>query len=218
MVVPLRTSGRTIGTLVVSNPSVGVFGHRDLTLLQTVAAQIAAAIDVAELHERLKRAANTDALTGIHNFGYFYDRLEEEIARADRHDSPLAVAYFDIDALKRVNDTYGHLAGDAVLRKVGELVGRRVRAEDVPARYGGDEFAIVMPETPRDEAEKVVQRLMEELDHCEVELPDGTSITMPERSWGIASYPLDGKTAKALVENADTRAYALKRTRSAGSS
>jgi diguanylate cyclase (GGDEF)-like protein len=218
MVVPLRTSGRTIGTLVVSNPSVGVFGHRDLTLLQTVAAQIAAAIDVAELHERLKRAANTDALTGIHNFGYFYDRLEEEIARADRHDSPLAVAYFDIDALKRVNDTYGHLAGDAVLRMVGELVGRRVRAEDVPARYGGDEFAIVMPETPRDEAEKVVQRLMEELDHCEVELPDGTSITMPARSWGIASYPLDGKTAKALVENADTRAYALKRTRSAGSS
>lgn len=214
MVVPLRTSGRTIGALVVSHPSVGVFGHRDLTLLQTVAAQIAAAIDVADLHERLKRAANTDALTGIHNYGYFYDRLEEEVARAERHETPLAVAYFDIDDLKKVNDTYGHLAGDAVLRSLGDTIGRRVRTEDIPARYGGDEFAIVMPETPRDEAEKVVQRLMEELDGSDVELQDGSTIRMPARSWGIASYPLDGKTAKALVENADTRAYALKRSRS----
>jgi len=214
MVVPLVSSGRTIGVLVVSHPSVGVFGQRDLTLLQAVAAQIAAAIDVAELHERLKRAANTDALTGIHNYGYFYDRLEEEVARAERHATPLAVAYFDIDGLKRVNDTFGHLAGDAVLRTLGAIIGRRVRTEDIPARYGGDEFAIVMPETPRDEAERVVGRLMDELDRSEVELSNGGKIRMPARSWGIACYPLDGQTAKALVENADTRAYARKRTRS----
>lgn len=213
MVVPLLSSGRAIGVLVVSHPSVGVFGRRDLTLLQAVAAQIAAAIDVAELHERLKRAANTDALTGIHNYGYFYDRLEEEVARAERRTTPLAVAYFDIDGLKRINDTFGHLAGDAVLRTLGGVIGRGVRMEDIPARYGGDEFAIVMPETPRDEAERVVQRLMDELDHCEVELSDGGKIRMPARSWGIATYPLDGKSAKALVENADTRAYARKRAR-----
>jgi diguanylate cyclase (GGDEF)-like protein len=213
MVVPLLSSGRAIGALVVSHPAVGVFGQRDLTLLQAVAAQIAAAIDVAELHERLKRAANTDALTGIHNYGYFYDRLEEEVSRAERHETPLAVAYFDIDDLKRVNDTYGHLAGDAVLRDLGDLIGKRVRTEDIPARYGGDEFAIVMPETPRDEAETVVERLMDELDHCEVMLQDGSKIPMPARSWGIATYPLDGKSAKALVENADTRAYARKRAR-----
>jgi diguanylate cyclase (GGDEF)-like protein len=213
MVVPLLSSGRAIGVLVVSHPAVGVFGQRDLTLLQAVAAQIAAAIDVAELHERLKRAANTDALTGIHNYGYFYDRLEEEVARSERHGTSVAVAYFDIDGLKRVNDTYGHLAGDAVLRTLGGVIGRRVRTEDIPARYGGDEFAIVMPETPRDEAERVVQRLMDELDHSDVELPDGRKIRMPARSWGISTYPLDGKSAKALVENADTRAYAAKRLR-----
>ena len=213
MVVPLVSSGQTIGVLDVSHPSVGVFGQRDLTLLQAVAAQIAAAIDVAELHERLKRAANTDALTSIHNYGYFYDRLEEEVARAERHAGTLAVAYFDIDGLKRVNDTYGHLAGDAVLRTLGEIIGRRVRTEDIPARYGGDEFAIVMPDTPRDEAERVVQRLMDELDQVEVRLFDDRTIKMPARSWGIASYPLDGTSARELVENADTRAYGRKRSR-----
>ena len=213
MVVPLVSSGRVIGVLVVSHASVGAFGQRDMALLQAVAAQIAAAIEVAELHERLKRAANTDALTGIHNYGYFYDRLAEEVARAERHESALAVVYFDIDGLKRVNDTYGHLAGDAVLRTVGEVIGRHVRTEDIPARYGGDEFAIVMPDTPRDEAEKVVGRLMEALDRCDVELTDGATIRMPARSWGIACYPLDGGTAKALVENADTRTYARKRAR-----
>jgi len=214
LVVPLVSSGRAIGVLVLSHRTVAAFSQRDLTLMQTVGAQIAAAIDVAELHERLKRAANTDALTGLHNYRYFYDRLEEEIARAERRSAPLAVAFFDLDKLKNVNDTYGHLAGNEVLRVLGMAISNHVRTEDVPARYGGDEFAIVMPDTPRDEAEKVVERLMEILDKKMVDLPSGgRKIPMPDLSWGVASYPLDGRSARELVENADTRAYARKRSR-----
>jgi diguanylate cyclase (GGDEF)-like protein len=213
IIIPLVSAGRPIGVLAVSHRVPHAFSQRDLTLMQAVGAQIAAAIDVAELHERLKRAANTDALTGLHNYRYFYDRLEEEIARAARREQSLAVAFFDLDKLKTVNDTYGHLAGNEVLRTLGRSIGAQVRTEDVPARYGGDEFAIVMPDTPRDEAEKVVARLMETLENADVELQDGRRIRMPELSWGIASYPLDGRSAQELVDNADTRAYARKRSR-----
>ena len=213
IIVPLVSGGRAIGVLILSHKSVAAFSQRELMLMQTVGAQIAAAIDVAELHERLKRAANTDALTGLHNYRYFYDRLEEEIARAERRSAPLAVAFFDLDKLKNVNDTYGHPAGNEVLRLLGETISGHVRTEDVPARYGGDEFAIVMPDTPRDEAEGVVERLMEILDRTEVDIANGRRIPMPELSWGVASYPLDGRTARELVENADTRAYARKRSR-----
>jgi len=213
MLVPLINEARAIGVLAVSSDHPGAFTQRDLTLLQAVGAQIAAAIEVAELHERLKHAANTDALTGLHNFRYFYDRLQEEIARAERRGTALAVAYFDIDGLKRVNDSHGHIAGDAVLRALGSAIDSHVRAEDVPARYGGDEFAIVMPETARDEAEKVVGRLMGLLDSRRIDLGESRSIAMPERSWGVSSYPTDGTTAKELVENADARAYARKRAK-----
>ena len=83
----------------------------------------------------------------------------------------------------------------------------------MPARYGGDEFAIIMPETPKDEAEKAVQRLMDLLDRTVVKLDGGLSVDMPRRSWGVATYPTDATTAKDLVDQADTRVYALKRAR-----
>lgn len=211
LVVPLLTGGRAIGVIGLLHDGLAAFSQRDLTLMQAVGAQLAAAIEVADLHDRLKVAASTDGLTGIHNHRYFWDRLEEEIPRAERRSGNVSIAYFDIDGLKAVNDRYGHLAGDAVLRTLGQLIGGHVRHEDVPARYGGDEFAIVMPDTPRDEAEKAVGRLMELIDRAKIPLDGGETIPMPPRSWGVATFPTDGQTAKELVDKADSRAYAHKR-------
>src|SRR2546428_7627577 len=163
-------------------------------------------MDVADMHERLKKAGNTDALTGIHNYRYFYDRLEEEVARAERRGAPLTLAFFDIDDLKVVNDTYGHLVGNEVLRTLGQTISKHVRLEDVPARYGGDEFAIVMPDTPREEAEKVVAPLLEEIHEIEVALPAGGAIQMPCRPRGVAPHPRAGPTPGTPRRNAGTRA------------
>ncbi len=211
LIAPLLSGGRSLGVIGLLHPAVAAFGQRDLTLMQAVGAQLAAAIEVAGLHERIKVAASTDGLTGIHNHRYFWDRLGEELSRGERRGSPVSVAYFDIDGLKKVNDEHGHLAGDAVLRTLGQVIASNVRQEDIPARYGGDEFAIVMPETPREEADKAVRRLMELIDATRVDLGDGKSLPMPTRSWGVATYPEDGRTAKEIVERADARAYTEKR-------
>jgi len=170
LIVPLVSRGQAVGVLVLSHPP-WRFSKRDLTLMETVGAQIAAQIEVAELHERLKRAANTDALTGSTTTRYFYDRLEEEVARAERRQSALAVAFFDIDELKKVNDTYGHLAGNEVLKMLGQTITERVRTEDVPARYGGDDVRDRHARHGAREAREVVIRLMEILDATDVKLP-----------------------------------------------
>lgn len=211
LVVPLLTGGHPIGVIGMLHDGLAAFSQRDLTLMQAVGTQLAAAVEVADLHDRLKVAASTDGLTGIHNHRYFWDRLEEEIPRAERRGGHVSIAYFDIDGLKAVNDRHGHLAGDAVLRTLGQLIGGHVRHEDVPARYGGDEFAIVMPDTPHDEAANAVGRLMALIDRATVQLDGGDAIAMPPRSWGVATYPADGRTAKELVDKADSRAYAHKR-------
>ena len=192
--MPLVSGGTAIGVLALSHKTVAAFAQRDLMLMQTIGAQIAAAIDVAGLHERLKRAANTDALTGLHNYRYFYDRLEEEVARAERRSAPLAVAFFDLDKLKNVNDTYGHLAGNEVLRILGQSISNHVRTEDVPARYGGDEFAAILPNTPLTRAVQTAEHLrhvIAEATLFDMESEPGQPAQMlpgVRASVGVASY------------------------------
>ena len=206
LVASLAAEGKVVAVLVVENEITDAFTREDVHLTEAIGPYIAAVIEVALLHEQAKRAASYDSLTGVYNHRYFYERLGQEMSHSQRHGHPLSIAIIDVDELKRINDLYGHLAGDEALRRMGRLLKESVRASDVVARYGGDEFAIIMPETDKEEAEKVITRLTHILDKSTVEY-NNVSFPMPSRSHGVATFPQNGNNPTELFAIADAHLY-----------
>ena len=155
--------------------------------------------------EVAERMANTDALTELFNHRYFQERLSEEIARCSRFGDIFSLIFLDMDLLKQYNDTYGHLAGDEVLNLLGQVITRSIRTIDIGFRYGGDEFAILLPGTPLDGASRVAERIRRSM---EIETSNrGTPQTC---SFGIASWPTDGVTRDEITRAADAALYCAK--------
>jgi diguanylate cyclase (GGDEF)-like protein len=167
---------------------------------------------IRKLQATLEQMVVADPLTGLHNRRYLMDRLVQEMQRADRHGEPLAFAMIDLDSFKPVNDQFGHVIGDKVLRAVGGAIAKSVRASDVPARYGGDEFAVILPQTPAEGAMRVCERLLRAI--SEVSLQDDTGKAVKvTASLGLAYYPAeDVETAEDLVHSADGALYGAKRS------
>jgi diguanylate cyclase (GGDEF)-like protein/putative nucleotidyltransferase with HDIG domain len=209
LAVPLGIEGRTIGVVNVESRRVGVFTEDDETLLTIVAQQLAQVVEVARLHDQLKRNALIDGLTGVANHRHFYERLEEEIARAQRDDGQLSVVLIDVDGLKLLNDTLGHIAGDSALRALASLIESQTRTGDVLARYGGDEFAIILPGVGSDDSMHYAARIEEVIEQSTFELND-RRYALPLVSWGTATLNLDGDRAVMLVSVADARMYRRK--------
>ncbi|HET8631624.1 MAG TPA: GAF domain-containing protein [Thermomicrobiales bacterium] len=211
---PLISAGARIGVINIESERPDAFNADDEATLETIANQLATAIAVARLHDREKRAAITDELTGVYNHRYFYHRLEEELDRAARGDHPLAVMILDVNGLKALNDTHGHLAGDAALRTIGRLLRECTRRVDIVARYGGDEFAVILPDAQADDTKRLLDRLQTRLLLART-TTDGALIGPFAISVGVASYPTDGTRAAALVAAADQRMYEHKRASAA---
>ena len=167
---------------------------------------------IRKLQATLEQMVVADPLTGLHNRRYLMDRLVQEMQRSDRHGEPLAFAMIDLDSFKPVNDQFGHVVGDKVLRAVGGAIAKSVRASDVPARYGGDEFAVILPQTPAEGAMRVCERLLRAI--SEVALKDDTGKPVKvTASLGLAYYPADDvETAEDLVHSADGALYGAKRS------
>lgn len=209
--LPLMHAGRQLGLLQVGKAT--AFSPEDLEFLTFIAGQIALAIERKMLHDDLLRAARYDELTGLPNRRLFNDRLRSAMARVRRKGTMLALLYLDVDDFKAVNDTLGHAAGDAVLSQLAQRLRGCVRESDTVARFGGDEFLVLIedlqsPAAARAVAEKIGAALEAEIALSEsMALVGGVSI-------GMAFYPGDGEDENALLACADRKMYLVKHTRS----
>src|SRR5438445_4918165 len=202
----LRVRGRTVGMMTVGTMGDRVFGASDLLFMAAVADQVAIAVDRAR---QFASEARTDHLTGLANRREFERVMEREVALAERHNRRLSLMMIDLDNLKRINDRLGHSAGDGALRLVAQQLQRVVRASDVCARVGGDEFAVAMPETDLDRARDVALRLRGAVEHAALSLRAPEHV---EVSVGIAAWR-PGQDWQAIYKAADTALYEDKRRR-----
>jgi diguanylate cyclase (GGDEF)-like protein len=203
---PLDIRGETIGTVWLVRPAAG---DQETSLLPVIAAHIATAIDNTQRYEEAVHLAERDPLTGLFNHRGIHKRLAGESLRAQQNDSELSLVMMDLDDFKELNDTYGHPAGDAALRKVADAIRSVLRHADLAGRVGGDELLLVLLNTGADGAMQLTERLRETLSTRPLVTPNGASIPL-HLSFGLATYPVDAQSLGQLIEAADTNLYASK--------
>jgi len=206
MCIPLISFGQTLGVLALDSDLTGSFSIGEMQSLESVADICATAVQNAHYVERVKQLAYLDGLTGIFNRRFFELRIEEEMERARRFNSGMAVIMVDIDQFKRLNDEFGHLLGDEVLRQVSSIFSQQLRKIDVVCRYGGEEFAILLSQTTHQHALGVAEKLRRMVDTWQFPgVPRSVTI-----SAGVATCPDHGTTRDELVKAADAGLYAAK--------
>jgi diguanylate cyclase (GGDEF)-like protein/PAS domain S-box-containing protein len=209
--IPIVAQGETLGLLHFQTTDAHPrLSESDLSLKNTFAGQIGLSIANIRLREALHAQSILDPLTGLFNRRYLEETLEREIRRALRSDQSLGMMILDLDHFKRFNDTYGHDAGDTVLRETAAFLKRCVRAEDIVCRFGGEEFVLMLPmadaQTTLSRAERIRSKL-----HDLAILHQGKSLGLVTMSVGVAALPAHGNSAKALLEAADAALYHAKR-------
>jgi diguanylate cyclase (GGDEF)-like protein len=207
---PLMSRGRIVGVLNAESQHADAFSEADVALMSAVGSQLASCLEVAQLHDTLKREASHDPLTRLNNRRHFLERIQHEITHASGTDESFSIVFLDVDELKRINDTYGHLAGDALLREVSNALMDAVRGEDVVARYGGDEFVVLLPATAAAAAASVAQRISDGITRHRF-MAGRELLRIPGVSLGVATFPTDGATAEDLLAFADATLYQQKR-------
>jgi diguanylate cyclase (GGDEF)-like protein/putative nucleotidyltransferase with HDIG domain len=206
LLVPMKSKDRLVGLLALSGKdSGGCYSSDDIDLVVTLVHEAAVAVENAQLYAQAKERAHIDELTGLYNHRYFHERLDEEISRCSRFGDIFSLLFIDMDLFKTYNDVYGHLEGDQILARIGREIVHSVRSIDMAFRYGGDEFTVILPQAPLEDAcavaERVRKRIESDMDSR------GVSLTC---SVGVASWPTDGVMREDILQAADAALYGCK--------
>jgi diguanylate cyclase (GGDEF)-like protein len=205
--IPITYGESLLGVLNVESRNENAFSPQDVLILNTLADLLATALHNAFVFQKLQQQSITDGLTGIKTRRFFWEALSAEWKRASRSGRPFSVVLIDLDKFKEVNDSMGHFEGDLVLARVGRLLEQKSRQSNVVARYGGDEFIVLMPETGSDQAQVLAERLRQWL---------ATDPMLAEHhitgSFGVASFPMHGFSIEDIIRVADAGMYVSKRS------
>lgn len=200
------THAGLLGALYVAAAKENALTEEHRNIIETVSYQTAMALKNARLYEQTQQMALTDGLTGLYTHRLFQDKLNEEIEYASRHNQPVVLVMVDADNFKTYNDTLGHPAGDALLKEIAALLKDKVRATDIVCRYGGDEFALLLKNTRKEDAARMCERIREAF-----QLRFGGNKVQVTSSIGLACFPEDADSKKDLAQAADDALYVSKR-------
>jgi diguanylate cyclase (GGDEF)-like protein len=209
LAVPLKARNRTLGALLITGRR-GAFDAAASRVMGVLANQAAAAMSTIQLKDRIQDMAVRDGLTGLYNRRAFDEQLSHALGREDRQKGRLGLVLLDIDHFKKLNDTFGHPAGDAVLRHTAHVVEQHLRRADEAARFGGEEFALILPATDEAGALRLAERVRAGVEKAQLVF-EGARLSVTV-SLGVAVWPSDGKDAETLLAAADRALYAAKQS------
>ncbi|WP_366922439.1 sensor domain-containing diguanylate cyclase [Metallumcola ferriviriculae] len=213
LAVPIIVKDRVLGVATVHSETKNNFGQVDVDFLSALAVQLGLAVENARLMDQLKLAASTDALTGLFNYGYFRAALDREMANTGTKDDQIvSLLMIDINNFKKFNDTYGHVAGDFILKEVAAVISVAVRDGDQVARYGGDEFAVILPGANGDTASSVAERLAKAVSEHRYNYQGQEFTGMISICYGLATYLGVNCGSSGFIECADRGLYQMKKS------
>ena len=210
MAVPMISRGKVMGAMETRSPRVGAFLEQDEKIFSILAGSAALAIENALLHAKTEELTIVDELTGLYNYRYFTRKLKTEIRRAERYTQPLSLLMIDIDWFKRYNDTYGHLFGNLILQDLASRIKESVREVDEVCRYGGEEFVVILPQTKKEDAQTIGERIRRRIGEADFTNEEESARVRVTVSVGVASYPENGRNSRELTEKMDQALYLAK--------
>lgn len=206
ILLPLDSRGHVAGTFGLGSREKNAFSEKDLPLLTQLSKQISVAIENVKLYQQTKETSILDDVSSLFNFRYFHQALERELKLVARHKSRLSLLFIDLDKFKQINDTHGHLRGSKVLREVGFLLRAAIRETDIAARYGGDEFVVILPDTDYPQAKRLGERMRQLILRTTFLKEEGINARLGA-SIGLATFPTEAPSKDELIHLADERMY-----------